>query len=125
MKNYKHREITEKIIGAAYKVHNTLGSGFLEKVYQNSLTIELRTLGFSVEVEKPIKVYYHGEVVGNYVADIIVDGAVLLEIKAIKELSGIHEVQIVNYLKATGIEVGLLINFGRSVSIKRRIMDKN
>jgi GxxExxY protein len=125
MKNYKHREITEKIIGAAYKVHNTLGSGFLEKVYQNSLTIELRTLGFSVEVEKPIKDYYHGEVVGNYVADIIVDGAVLLEIKAIKELSGIHEVQIVNYLKATGIEVGLLINFGRSVSIKRRIMDKN
>ncbi|MEA1945042.1 MAG: GxxExxY protein [Euryarchaeota archaeon] len=124
MKNYKHREITEKIIGAAYKLHNTLGSGFLEKVYQNSLAIELRTLGFSVEVEKPIKVYYHDEVVGNYVADIIVDGKVLLEIKAIKELSGIHETQIVNYLRATGIEVGLLINFGRSVSIKRRIMDK-
>ena len=87
MKNYKHREITENIIGAAYKVHNTLGSGFLEKVYQNSLVIEIRALGFSVEVEKHIKVYYHGEVVGNYVADIIVDGKVLLEIKAVKELA--------------------------------------
>jgi GxxExxY protein len=124
MKNYKYSEMTEKIIGAAYKVHNTLGSGFLEKVYQNSLVIEIRALGFDVEVEKPVKVYYHGEVVGNYVADIIVDGKVLLEIKAIKELSGIHEAQILNYLKATGIEVGLLINFGRSVNIKRRIMDK-
>jgi GxxExxY protein len=124
MENYKHNEITEKIIGAAYKVHNTLGSGFLEKVYQNSLVIEIRALGFGVEVEKPMKVYYHGEVVGNYVADIIVDGKVLLEIKAIKELSGIHEAQILNYLKATGIGVGLLINFDRSVNIKRRIMDK-
>ena len=124
MKNYKHREITEKIIGAAYKVHNTLGSGFLEKVYQNSLIIEIQALGFGVDVEKRIKVYYHGEVVGNYVADIIVDGKVLLEIKAVKELSGIHEAQILNYLKATGIEGGLLINFGRSVNIKRRIMDK-
>ena len=124
MENYKHNEITEKIIGAAYKVHNTLGSGFLEKVYQNSLVIEIRALGFGVEVEKPVKVYYHGEVVGNYVADIIVAENVLLEIKAIKELSGIHEAQILNYLKATGIEVGLLINFGRSVNIKRRIMHK-
>jgi len=92
-------------------VHNTLGSGFLEKVYQNSIVIEIRALGFGVEVEKHIKVYYHGEVVGNYVADIIVDGKVILEIKAVKELSGIHEAQILNYLKATGIEVGLLINF--------------
>ncbi len=124
MENYKHNEITEKIIGAAYKVHNTLGSGFLEKVYQNSLVIEIRALGFGVEVEKPMKVHYHGEVVGNYVADIIVDGEVILEINAVKELSGIHEAQILNYLKATGIEVGLLINFGRSVNIKRRIMDK-
>ena len=123
MENYKHNEITEKIIGAAYKVHNTLGSGFLEKVYQNSLVIEIRAIGFGVEVEKPMKVYYHGEVVGNYVADIIVEGKVILEIKAVKELSGIHEAQILNYLKATGIEVGLLINFGKSVNIKRRIMD--
>jgi GxxExxY protein len=75
-----------------------------------------------VDVEKPIKVYYNGEVVGNYFADITVDDKVIIEIKAIKELSDIHEVQLVNYLKATGIEVGLLINFGTSVQIKRRVM---
>ena len=124
MKNYKHREITEEIIGAAQRVHNTLGYGFLEKVYQNALVIELRTLGFNVAEEQPIAVHYHGEIVGNYVADIVVDGKVILEIKAVKELSEIHEVQLVNYLKATGIEVGLLINFGRSVTVKRRVMDK-
>jgi len=77
-----------------------------------------------VDVEKPIKVYYNGEVVGNYIADITVDDKVILEIKAIKELSDIHEVQLVNYLNATGIEVGLLINFGSSVQVKRRVMDK-
>jgi len=124
MKNYKHREITEKIIGAAQNVHNTLGYGFLEKVYQNALVIELQTLGFDVDVEQPIAVPYRGEIVGNYVADIVVDKKVILEIKAVKELSEIHEVQLVNYLKATGIEVGLLINFGRSVTVKRRVMDK-
>ena len=124
MTQLKHHHITEKIIGAAYKVHNTPGSGFLEKVYQNSLAIELRSLDFTVDVEKPIKVYYNGEVVGNYIADITVDDKVILEIKAIKELSDIHEVQLVNYLKATGIEVGLLINFGTSVQVKRRVMDK-
>ena len=124
MTELKHHHITEKIIGAAYKVHNTLGSGFLEKVYQNSLAIELKSLDFIVDVEKPIKVYYNGEVVGNYIADITVDDKVILEIKAIKELADIHEVQLVNYLKATGIEVGLLINFGTSVQVKRRVMDK-
>ena len=123
MENYKHKDITEKIIGAAYNVHNTLGSGFLEKVYQKSLAIELQALGFSFDMEKPIKVYYKGELVGDYIADIIVEDKVILEIKAIKELSNIHEVQLVNYLKATGIEVGLLINFGTSVEIKRRVMD--
>ena len=123
MENFKHQDITEKIIGAAYKVHNNLGSGFLEKVYQNSLAIELQSLDFLFDMEKPIKVHYRGEIVGNYIADIIVDDKVILEIKAIKELSSIHEVQLVNYLKATGIEVGLLINFGKSVQIKRRVMD--
>ena len=123
MDNFKHQDITEKIIGAAYNVHNNLGSGFLEKVYQNSLAIELQSLDFLFDMEKPIKVHYRGEIVGNYIADIIVDDKVILEIKAIKELSSIHEVQLVNYLKATGIEVGLLINFGKSVQIKRRVMD--
>ena len=123
MDNFKHQDITEKIIGAAYNVHNNLGSGFLEKVYQNSLAIELQSLDFLIDMEKPIKVHYRGEIVGNYIADIIVNSKVILEIKAIKELSSIHEVQLVNYLKATGIEVGLLINFGKSVQIKRRVMD--
>ena len=124
MTESEHYHITEKIIGAAYSVHNTLGSGFLEKVYQNSLAIELKSFGFIIGVEKPINVYYKSEVVGNYIADIIVNEKVILEIKAIKELSDIHEVQLVNYLKATGIEVGLLINFGTSVQVKRRVMDK-
>jgi len=96
MTESKHHHITEKIIGAAYNVHNTLGSGFLEKAYQNSLVIELRSFGFIIGVEKPIKVYYDSEVVGNYIADIIVNDKVILEIKAIKELSNIHEVQLVN-----------------------------
>ena len=123
MNDLKHSEITEKILGASYKVHNTLGCGFLEKVYQNSLSIELCSLDLEVDVEKPIKVLYNGEIVGNYVADIVVGGKVIVEIKAVKELSDIHEVQLVNYLKATGIEVGLLINFGTSVQVKRRVMD--
>ena len=93
-------------------------------MYQNALVIERQTLGFNVEVEQPIAVQYRGEIVGNYVADIVVDGKVILEIKAVKELSKIHEVQLVNYLKATGIEVGLLINFGRPVTVKRHVMDK-
>ena len=120
----KYHNITEKIIGASYNVHNTLGHGFLEKVYQNSLAIELRSLDFKVDIEKPIKVLYNGEIVGNYFADVVVDDKVIVEIKAVKDLSDIHEVQLVNYLKATGIEVGLLINFGTSVQVKRRVMDK-
>lgn len=124
MDDLKYHQITEKIIGASYDVHNFLGSGFLEKVYQNSLAVELRSLAFKVDVEKPIKVAYKGEIVGNYFTDIMVDEKVIVEVKAIKDLSTIHEVQLVNYLKATGIEVGLLINFGNSVQIKRRVLDK-
>ena len=124
MNDLKHYQITEKIIGAAYNVHNLLGSGFLEKVYHNSLALELRSLALKVDVEKPIEVIYKGEIVGNYFADVVVDEKVIVEIKAIKELSTIHEVQLVNYLKATGIEVGLLINFGASVQVKRRVLDK-
>lgn len=123
MVDYKHSEISEKIIGAAYDVHNTLGSGFLEKVYQNALLIELKLQGLSVEAEKPITVHYRGEVVGNYIADIVVEDKIILEIKAIRSLSEIHEVQLVNYLTATGIEIGLLLNFGKSVEVKRRIKE--
>lgn len=125
MVDYKHSEISQKIIGAAYDVHNTLGSGFLEKVYQNALLIELKLQGLSAEAEKPITVHYRGEVVGNYIADIVVEDKIIVEIKAIKELSEIHEVQLVNYLTATGIEIGLLLNFGKSVEVKRRIKETN
>ena len=124
MDDYKHSDITKEIIGAAFEVHNTLGSGFLEKVYQNALMVELKLRKIGAEAEKPITVHYRGELVGNYIADIVVEDKIIVEIKAIKALSEIHEVQLVNYLKATGIEVGLLINFGTSVQVKRRVMDK-
>jgi GxxExxY protein len=120
----KYSDLTEKIIEAAYTVHNVLGFGFLEKVYKNALVIELRKMGLNVLKEEPITVYYENEIVGQYVADIIVDKKVILELKAVKDIAEIHEVQLVNYLKATGIEVGLLINFGHSVQIKRKVFDK-
>jgi GxxExxY protein len=100
-----------------------LGFGFLEKVYQNALILELNKIGLQVENEKAIRVYYEGQIVGDYSADTIVEGKVILELKAVKDLAEIHEVQLVNYLKATGIEVGLLINFGPSVQVKRKIFD--
>lgn len=120
----KYSNFTEKIIKAAYTVHNVLGFGFLEKIYQNALIIELRKMGLNILSEEPIIVYYENEIVGQYVADIIVEKKVILELKAVKDLAIIHEVQLVNYLKATGIEVGLLINFGHSVQIKRKVFDK-
>jgi GxxExxY protein len=121
----KYSDLTEKTINAAYKVHNELGFGFLEKVYQNALMIELKTMGLKANSEMPIKVYYQDQIVGEYVADIIVEDKVILELKAVKDPAQIHEVQLVNYLKATGIEVGLLINFGHSVQVKRKVFDKN
>ncbi|MCD6297207.1 MAG: GxxExxY protein [Deltaproteobacteria bacterium] len=120
----KYSDLTEKIIKAAYKVHNILGFGFLEKVYQNALMLELKRMGLEASSEMPIKVYYQDQIVGEYVADIVVEDKVILELKAVKELAEIHEVQLVNYLKATGIEVGLLINFGHSVQVKRKVFDK-
>ena len=120
----KHSEPTGKIIQCAYRVHNTLGFGFLETVYQNALVIELTKSGLNVEKEKPVKVLYENQIVGDFIADILVEETVILELKAVKELHSIHEAQLVNYLKATGIEVGLLINFGESVAIKRKILDK-
>lgn len=120
----KYAELTEKIIKAAYKVHNVLGFGFLEKVYQNALAIELKKIGLNITAEAPLSVYYEDEPVGQYVADIIVEDKVILELKAVKQLAEIHEVQLVNYLKATDIEVGLLINFGHSVKVKRKVFSK-
>ena len=119
----KYQELTHQIIHAAYRVHKVLGYGFLEKVYQNALMIELRKTGLQAECERPLKILYESEVVGDYICDIVVEDKVILELKAVKEINDIHEVQLVNYLKGTGIEVGLLINFGPSVQVKRKVLD--
>jgi GxxExxY protein len=117
----KHSEVSKKIIAAAFIVHKELGYGFVEKVYKNALAIELGEVGVKCAVEVPLKVLYHGKTVGDYYADMIVDDKIIVEVKALSDLDPIHEVQLVNYLKATGLHVGLLINFGQSVKVKRRI----
>ena len=114
-------ELTEKIIGCVFRVHSALGSGFLESVYKNALLLELMKHGIGAVAEVPIQVFYDGEPVGDFFADIVVDGSVILELKAVSRLETIHEIQLVNYLKATGIEVGLLVNFGgQSAEIRRK-----
>jgi len=113
-------EITEKIIGAAFAVSNTLGAGFLEKVYENALAYELRQLGLKVEQQKALKVHYKGVLVGEFVADLLVEDAVIVELKAVKTLDESHMAQGLNYLHATGLKVCLLLNFGTSkVQVKR------
>ena len=112
--------LTEKIIGCAYKIGNTLGCGFLEKVYENALMIELTKAGLSVEQQYSITVTYDGQTVGEYVADFLVEGEVIIETKAVKKIEDIHLAQCLNYLKATGLKVCLLINFGNTrVEVKR------
>ncbi len=119
--NYKHSDITEKIIKGYYKVYNTLGYGFLEKVYENALFMELREMGLIVEKQKPISVRYEGKEVGEYYADLVVNECVIVELKAAEVLCDEHECQLINYLKATDIEVGLLLNFGREPEISRKV----
>jgi len=119
----KHKELTAKIIDCAYKVHRELGFGFLESVYQNALVIELTKADLKVEQEKRIQVYYGTQVVGDFVADILVEEKVILELKSVNQVHPAHEAQLINYLKATGMEVGLLINFGEQVEIKRKVLD--
>lgn len=119
--NHKHSELTQKIIGVFYKVYNQLGYGFLEKVYENAMLIELRKAGLQAQKQIPIKVYYDQQIVGDYYADIIVNETIILELKAVQVIAPAHEAQLVNYLKATEIEVGLLLNFGLKPQIKRRV----
>ena len=119
--NLLHKEITEKIIKSFYKVYNTLGYGFLEKVYENAMAIELRKIGFEVNCQYPITVFYESEIVGAYYADIIVNDLVIIELKASNALMEDHECQLINYLKATDIELGLLINFGKEAEYKRKV----
>jgi len=119
--NYKHSDLTEVIIRAFYKVYNVLGYGFLEKVYENAMLIELRNMGLFVEKQYRIKVFYEGQIVGDYFADLIVEKTVIIELKACECLHEDHEYQLINYLKATEIEVGLLLNFGKKPEFKRKI----
>jgi GxxExxY protein len=121
MKPYLHETLTQQIIGAFYRVYNELGFGFLEKVYENALMLALADTGLKAENQHPISVYYDGKIVGEYFADIVVERKIILEIKAIRQLSPVHEAQLINYLKATDFEVGLLLNFGTKPEIMRRI----
>ena len=121
--NYKHSELTGQIIKAFYTVYNKLGVGFLEKVYEKAMLIELKKLGLECYSQFPIKVYYDNKCIGDYYADIIVENKVIVELKAVKEAQKIHEVQLVNYLKATKLEIGLLLNFGETPQPIRRVLD--
>ncbi|WP_303920730.1 GxxExxY protein [Draconibacterium sediminis] len=123
--DYKYSDLTEAIIKCFYKVYNELGYGFLEKVYHNALLIELQNEELKVESQKPIKVSYQGDVVGEYYADIIVEDVVILELKATGTVTEAHEFQLINYLKATNIEIGLLLNFGKKPEIRRKIFTNN
>ena len=114
-------EMTDKIINSFYKVYNVLGYGFLEKVYENAMVIELKSAGFKVLQQQNIKVYYENQVVGDYFADIIVNDLIILEIKAAEGLRDENKAQLINYLKATNKEVGLLLNFGKKPDFKRAI----
>lgn len=117
-----NNKLTESIIGCAFKVSNTLGIGFLEKVYENALVIELNVASLKCEQQKPIPVIYRGVVIGEYFADILVDSRVIIEIKAAKAIEDSHRAQLINYLKATGIHLGLLLNFGTTkLGISRMI----
>ena len=118
-----HKELTDEIIKTFFDVYNELGYGFLEKVYQNSLYIELKSRGFYVEAQKQIKVHYKGIEVGEYYADLIVNDLIILELKAADVLVKEHEWQLINYLRGTNIEVGLLLNFGIKPEFRRKVFD--
>lgn len=120
----EYKELTERIIGRAYRVYNRMGFGFLESVYEKCMLIELRKAGLDTESQQPIRVQYDGEVVGDFIADILVSDTVILELKSVRKLVEAHEVQLVNYLVATGKPVGLLINFGETrAEVKRKVKD--
>jgi len=119
---YQSSDTTNKIIKAYYRVYNKLGYGFLEKLYERALIIELEKMGLDVKSQYPIKVYYDDNMIGSFVLDLLVNDSVIVEIKAIKQILPVHEVQLVNYLKATALNVGLLLNFGEDPEIKRKYL---
>lgn len=118
-----HKDLTDKILKTFYEVYNVLGYGFLEKVYQNSLLIELRNKGLDVTSQKKIKVFYKGNEVGEYYADLIVENKIILELKAVEYIVEEFENQLLNYLRGTDCEVGLLLNFGKKPEFRRKIYE--
>lgn len=119
----KHSDLSEKIINVFLRVHFELGHGFSEKVYQKALEIALREAEFKVEGQKAIPVYFHGQVVGEYIADVVVNDLIILELKAVSQIVDEHKAQLLNYLKATQIEVGYVLNFGVKAEFKRLVFD--
>jgi GxxExxY protein len=118
------RDLTYKINGAIFEVHRTLGEGFLEKVYENALLIELRNQGITAESQVPVPVFFKGNLVGDYVADLVVEDKIIIELKTVDELTSAHQAQLLNYLKATGKPLGLLVNFkGKKAAIRRLALD--
>ncbi len=119
----KHAEVTEKILRAFFDLHTELGYGFSEKVYENSLAILMQERGLKIQQQMPIHVYFHGKVVGEYIADALVNDVVVVELKAVSKLNEDHAAQLLNYLKATDYEVGLLLNFGQTAEFRRKVYD--
>ena len=120
----KYKDLTERIIGCAYRVYNKMGFGFLESVYEKCLLIELKKAGLQAVSQNPITVYYDNSVVGEFVADVLVEDAIILELKSVRRVVKAHEIQLVNYLTATGKDVGLIINFSEcKVEIKRKVRE--
>lgn len=125
MGELKHSDVTGAVIKAFYKVYNSLGYGFLEKVYENAMMIELRDAGMAIDQQRPIAVTYRDQLVGEYFADLVVNDCVILELKTAENISRAHEAQLINYLRATNYEVGLLLNFGQSAEYRRRVFDNH
>ena len=123
MNNFKHSDITDQIIKAFFTVYNSLGYGFLEKVYENAMLIELDKIAIEARSQVPVKVLYEGKEVGNYYADLLVEKMVIVELKSSEDLCEEHEAQLLNYLRATDVEVGLLLNFGKTAQIKRKVFN--
>lgn len=122
---YKHSDVTDRIIGVFYDVYNVLGYGFLEKVYERAMVMRLEKAGLSVRPQEQIDVYFDGELIGHYIADLVVNDVVLVELKAADRLAPEHEAQLLNYLRATNIEVGLLLNFGNEAKVVRKAFDNH
>ena len=123
--DHSSNDLTEQVLKAFYKVYNILGYGFLEKVYVNALVLELKKMSIIAATQHPIQVHYDGSIVGEYYADLLINDSILVEVKASKSLTLEHEAQLLNYLKATNIEVGLLLNFGPKPEVKLKLFDNN